>query len=111
MKLKEGISVDVTDARWISGYLLEIIFSDGFSHKVDFESFLSEAIQPDIREYLDTEKFKAFSISFGNLVWNDYDMYFSIEDLYSGSINAFGQPQRMVAENGLEYWVDRKSKD
>jgi len=25
MKLKEGISTDVTDARWISGYLLEII--------------------------------------------------------------------------------------
>jgi hypothetical protein len=110
MKLKEGISVDVTDARWVSGYLLEISFSDGFSHKVDFESFLSEAIQPEIREYLDAEKFKAFSISFGNLVWNDYDMCFSIEDLYSGSINAFEQSQSMVAENELEYRTDRKNE-
>ncbi len=111
MMLKEGVPLDVTRARWISGNLLEISFSDGFSRQVDFEPFLSGSGLPDIRKYLDVEKFKAVSISFGNLVWNDYDMCFSIEDLYAGSINAFGQSQSRVAENEPGYQIDRKDND
>ena len=111
MKLKEGVPLDVTDARWISGNLLEISFSDGFSRQVDFEPFLAESGLPDVKKYLDVETFKAFSISFGNLVWNDYAMCFSIEDLYSGSITAFEQSHSMVAENGSKYQIDRKGDD
>lgn len=111
MKLREGIAVNVADARWLSEYLLEISFSDGFSRQVDFEPFLTESGLPDVRKYLDVEMFKAFSISFGNLVWNDYDMCFSVEDLYSGAINVFGKSQSMVAENDPEYRMDRKGND
>ena len=63
MKLKEGVSLDVTDARWVSRYVLDITFSDGFCHKVDFEPFLTASLQPDVRRYLDVEKFKALPLS------------------------------------------------
>ncbi|MCF7817634.1 MAG: DUF2442 domain-containing protein [Kiritimatiellales bacterium] len=108
MKLQEGIPVDVTGAHWLSGYVLEIVFSDGLSRTVDFEPFLSESVQPDIRKYMNVEMFKTFSIRFGNLVWNDYDMCFPIEDLYSGTISAFGQARSMVAEKETEYRADRR---
>ncbi len=111
MKLQEGISMDLTDAQWVFGHVLELSFSDGFSHRVDFEPFLSRSMQPEIREYLDVDKFKAFSISFGNLVWNDYALCFPIEDLYCGSISAVGEFQSMVAENGPEYRTGRKEND
>jgi hypothetical protein len=111
VKLNDGAAVDVTEARWIAGYVLEISFSDGFVRQLDFKAFLAESVHPDIRKYLDVERFKAFSISFGNLVWNDYDLCFPIEDLYSGAISAFGQSQSMVAENEPEYRIDRKGDD
>ena len=33
---------------------------------------------------MDKEKFKAFKIVDGNINWNDYELIFSIEDLYEG---------------------------
>ena len=108
MKLQEGISVDLTDAQWISGHTLKLSFSDGFSRRLDFEPFLSRSMQPEIREYLDVDKFKAFSISFGNLIWNDYALCFPIEDLYYGSISAVGDFQSMVAEDAPECRTERK---
>ncbi len=111
MKLQEGISVDLTDAQWVFGHTLKLSFSDGFSRRVDFEPFLSRSMQPEVRAYLDVEKFKAFSISFGNLVWNDYALCFPIEDLHSGSITAFGEPRCMVAEEAPEYRIGRMGED
>ena len=99
MKLEEGVQVDIVDARWVSGYILDLSFSDGFSRSIDFESFLSESMHPEIRAYLDVEKFKAFSIHFGNLVWNDYTLCFPLEDLYFGRIGVGDKSQRMVAES------------
>jgi len=39
-----------------------------------------------IRAYLDPEKFKQFAVEYGDLHWNDYDLCFSIADLYEGRI-------------------------
>ena len=103
MSLKEGVLVDVVEARWVSDYVLDLLFSDGISRQVDFEPFLSASMQPEIRAYLDVEKFKAFSISFGNLMWDDYTMCFPLADLYSGSIAACGESRRRVAESGECY--------
>jgi hypothetical protein len=55
---------------------------------------------------VDVEQFKGFTISYGNLIWNDYDLCFSIEDLYSGHIMVSGQSHRMVAEDDPEYRID-----
>ena len=106
MSLREGAELNIVNACWTKGYSLELEFSDGSRKSVDFEPFLSAAVQPDIRKYLDKDRFKGFTISYGNLVWNDYDLCFSIEDLYSGCLAA-GQVQRaMVAEDLPEYETD-----
>jgi hypothetical protein len=106
MSIQEGIELNISSASWVSGYALEITFSDGVSHKVDFGPFLKGSVRPDVRKYLDLDRFKGFSISFGNLSWNDYDLCFPIEDLYSGEIIAQGVSDRMVAEDPVEYRVD-----
>ena len=62
-------------------------------------------MHPEIRAYLDVEKFKAFSIHFGNLVWIDYTMCFPIEDLYFGRIGVRDKFQRMVAEASPGYYA------
>ncbi len=38
------------------------------------------------RKYIDKELFKNFSIVYGEIVWNDYDMCFPIWNLYEGKI-------------------------
>ena len=39
-----------------------------------------------IREYLDAENFRKFTVEYGDLFWNDYDLCFSVADLYEGTI-------------------------
>jgi len=101
MSLREGVELNLTTAEWVSGYTIRLGFSDGFSRELNFQMFLEASSQPEIRKYLQEEQFKAFEISYGNLIWNDYDLCFSIEDLYSG--NLFAQQQdSMVAEEPPE---------
>ncbi|GMQ25577.1 hypothetical protein Aoki45_22590 [Algoriphagus sp. oki45] len=78
--------IEVILATWIADYVLEIKFSDGKTNKVDFKKFLSNSSHPEIRKCLKQDYFKLFKIKDGNLIWNDYEMIFPIEDLYSGVI-------------------------
>lgn len=103
MTLETGKGLDIVQARSAGGYSLEIEFSDGFSHKVDFEPFLSASVQPEIRKYLNADNFKRYIIKYGNLVWGDYDLCFPIEDLYSGRLLVGQEPASMVAEDTSEY--------
>lgn len=109
MSIREGIELNVVSASWVSGYVLEIAFSDGFSRAVDFGSFLRDSVQSGIRKYLDIETFKGFAINFGNLMWSDYDLCFSIENLYSGQIQSMESTLIKVAEGGPEYRVNNKA--
>lgn len=38
------------------------------------------------KKYLDKELFKSFTIAYGDLIWNDYEMCFPIWDLHEGKI-------------------------
>lgn len=107
MSLKTGVEVNILEAQWISDYTLDITFSDGSVRKVDFQAFLSGSCLPDVRKYLDVDRFKGFEISYGNLVWNDYDLCFSIEDLYTGNLMAGREAGSMVAEEFPEYGKPR----
>lgn len=111
MSLSKGVELNVVDARWISGYQLEISFSDGFTRLINFEPFLRGSMHAEIRKYLDINRFKEFEIRFGNLVWNEYDLCFSIEHLYSGAIGASGDIQSMVAEGSADYGVSDTQDD
>ena len=39
-----------------------------------------------IKKYLNPDEFKKFTIEYGDLTWNDYDLCFPIADLYEGKI-------------------------
>lgn len=70
----------------MSDYAIRIKFSDGHEKLVDFKPFLIKSLHPSIKKYLDENLFSNFSLTNGNLNWNDYDLIFPISDLYSGKI-------------------------
>lgn len=78
--------IKVVSAIQIGDQKLRIVFDDGVSQEIDFKPFLSTALHPDIRAYLDPQRFASFRIEHGDLVWGDYDLCFPIIDLYKNQI-------------------------
>lgn len=78
----------IDSAKYLSDYAIRIRFSDGKEKLVDFKPFLSKSLHPSIKKYLDENKFSNFSLTDGNLNWNDYDLIFPLSDLYNGQIGA-----------------------
>ncbi len=78
----------IDSAKYLSDYAIRIKFSDGNEKLVDFKPFLSKSLHPSIKKYLDENKFSDFSLTDGNLNWNDYDLIFPISDLYNGQIDS-----------------------
>ncbi len=78
----------IEHAKYLSDYAIRIRFSDGKERLVDFKPFLSKSLHPSIKKYLDENKFSNFSLTDGNLNWNDYDLIFPLSDLYTGQIGA-----------------------
>ena len=76
----------INSAKYLSDYAIRIRFSDGKERLVDFKPFLSKSLHPSIKKYLDENKFSNFSLTDGNLNWNDYDLIFPLSDLYNGQI-------------------------
>jgi hypothetical protein len=89
---KEQISdidqLKIDSAIYLADFAIRIKFNNGVDRLVDFKPFLSKALHPSIKKYLDEKKFSNFSLTDGNLNWNDYDLIFPIWDLYSGKIDA-----------------------
>jgi len=75
-------TVMVVSVKWLRDYKLEINFSDTTSQIIDFSSFIINSKHPDINQYQDISRFKKYTITNGDLEWNDYELCFSIEDLY-----------------------------
>jgi hypothetical protein len=80
------INLSVKNAELIQDYKVKIKFSDNSQQIVDFEPFIRSSHHPDIKKYMDKERFKQFKIIDGNLNWNDYDMIFPVSDLKKGKI-------------------------
>ena len=78
----------IKSATYIKNYELLITFHDGKEVNVDFYDFLISSTNPQIRDYLNLEKFKSFKVKRHDLLWGDSDLLFPIEDLYSGKISA-----------------------
>ncbi|HYX10180.1 MAG TPA: DUF2442 domain-containing protein [Bacteroidales bacterium] len=76
----------IDSAKYLSDFAIRIKFNDGNEKIVDIKPFLSKSLHPSIRKYLDENKFSNFSLTDGNLNWNDYDLIFPISDLYKGRI-------------------------
>jgi hypothetical protein len=78
--------IKVVEARYTGGFSLNIKFSDGKVHKVDFEPFLKKSLHPEIRKYLNREEFSHYTIRDGELMWGDFDLIFPVDDLYKNTI-------------------------
>ena len=79
--------LEVTKARYVSGYKIHLSFNDGEERIVDFGPFLAKARNPDTTDYRELKRFKSFRIHEGDLVWGDYQMIFPITDLHAGVIS------------------------
>jgi hypothetical protein len=79
--------LEITSAQYVDGYRIAIRFNDGTEQVVDFEPFLRQSNHPDISAYRRKNKFKDFHVSYGNLLWGDYEMVFPLADLHQGKID------------------------
>jgi len=78
--------VSINKADYKGDYVIHLQFSDGIEKNIDFSSFLQNAKNPMTKKYLDKNLFKSFTIKYGDLIWNDYEMCFPIWDLHEGRI-------------------------
>ena len=86
MRTRTTTYLEITEARYVSGYRIRLAFSDGAVRVVDFEPFLRRAHNPDLAQYRQMRKFKSFRLHYGDLMWGDYEMIFPVADLYKGEI-------------------------
>jgi len=78
--------VSIDKAVYLKDYKIEFKFSDGVIRTIDFESFLKSAKNPMTKKYLDIDKFKNFTLEYGDIIWNDFELCFTIWDLHDGTI-------------------------
>lgn len=78
--------IAINNADYVGEYKIKFLFSDGIERMIDFSDFLKNAKNPMTKKYLDKKLFKNYSIDYGDIIWNDYEMCFPIWDLHEGKI-------------------------
>ena len=78
--------ISIDKAEFIGDYQIKFSFSDGVVQLIDFSEFLMNAKNPMTKKYLDQNLFRNFSIGYGDIIWNDYELCFPIWDLHEGKI-------------------------
>ena len=78
----------ITDAVYISDYIVNITFADNTEKTIDFGIFLKNHPHPQHNKYLDLKNFKKFRIDGGNIIWGkNWDLVFPVKQLHSGKIS------------------------
>ena len=80
------MKIAIEKAEYQQEFRIKLIFSDKSEQIVDFAEVLQTAKNPMTRKYLDLDKFKEFTVEYGDLMWNDYEMCFPTWDLYRNAI-------------------------
>ena len=78
--------ISIQQAEYKGDYKIYFLFSDGVEKSIDFSDFLKNARNPMTKKYLDKKLFQSFSLQFGDINWNDFEMCFPIWDLHEGNI-------------------------
>jgi hypothetical protein len=78
--------INIEKAKYINDYKIKFQFNDKTEKIVDFNVFLSTSKNPMTRKYLNENYFKKYKLSYGDIIWGDYEICFPIWDIYSGSI-------------------------
>lgn len=80
--INENQLIIIENAQYVDSYKIRLLFNDHTVQTIDFENFILSSNNPHIAKYSNLELFKSFSITDGDLEWNDYDLCFPIADLY-----------------------------
>jgi hypothetical protein len=78
--------ISIVKAEYLGDYQIKFDFSDGVERVINFFPFLSQARNPMTRKYLDQKLFSEYSIHYGDIVWNDYELCFPVWELHEGTI-------------------------
>ena len=78
--------ISISKAEYLGEYKIKFSFSDNTERTIDFKNFLMNAKNPMTKKYQDKELFQQFSIKYGDIQWNDFEMCFPIWDLYQGVV-------------------------
>ncbi|MEI6821238.1 MAG: DUF2442 domain-containing protein [Bacteroidota bacterium] len=78
--------VSIQEVKYKGDYKIYFLFSDGVERIIDFENFLKKSKNPMTNKYLNKELFTSFTIEYGDIIWNDYELCFPIWDLHNGEI-------------------------
>lgn len=82
----KDIPINIVNATQTGEYRIRLIFDDNTVQEIDFKPFLARSHHPDIRAYLEPERFADFRVEYGELIWGDYALCFPVIDLYRNSI-------------------------
>lgn len=78
--------VSIDKAEYTGNFTINFLFSDGVHQSINFYPFLKDAKNPMTRKYLDENLFRNYSIEYGDIVWNNYELCFPVWDIYKGKI-------------------------
>jgi len=78
--------ISIQKANYLGEYKINFLFSDGIEKTIDFGNFLEKSKNPMTKKYLDKKLFQSYSIEYGDIIWNDYEMCFPIWDLHQGQL-------------------------
>jgi hypothetical protein len=78
--------ISIEKADYMGEYNIKFSFSDAVERIIDFSDFIKNAKNPMTKKYLDKKLFKEYSIEYGDIIWNDYEMCFPIWDLHEGKV-------------------------
>lgn len=78
--------ISILKADYQGEYKIRFSFSDQTVKVIDFFTFLNKSKNPMTKKYLNKNLFQNYSIQYGDIIWNDYEMCFPIWDLHEGNI-------------------------
>ncbi len=78
----------IKQATYLADYRIKVLFDDGTTRDIDLYGFLSKSRLPIIRQYLDLDKFRQFSVEDGALAWGDNEFDLNPINIYRGQYDA-----------------------
>lgn len=81
--------INIVAATQMGDCKLRLKFDDGTVQVVNFKPFLQRSQHPEIKAYLDENRFSTFKLEHGELVWGDFELCFPIMDLYNNQIDKY----------------------
>ena len=83
--------IKIRNAKYINGYNIKFVFSDGREQFVNFESYLKTQSHPQHKRFCEIDNFRNFRIDNSDaIVWGqNWDLCFDVDNLYNNDLTNF----------------------